>query len=87
MTDKKDGASIPEDILSMSFEKALAELESIVRTLESGQGKLDEAIIAYERGASLKKHCESKLNEAQEKVERISISTDGNITTEPADMS
>ncbi len=44
----------------MSFEDALAELEQIVRRLEAGQVKLDEAIHAYERGAQLKRHCETE---------------------------
>lgn len=86
MADEKKSADVPADVQSMSFEDALAELEQIVRKLESGKGKLDEAIVAYERGAALKKHCEAKLREAQEKVERIAISTDGSITTEPADV-
>ena len=49
----------------MSFEDALNELEKIVRQIEDGRGKLDEAISAYERGVALKRHCESKLKEAQ----------------------
>ncbi|HTV89653.1 MAG TPA: exodeoxyribonuclease VII small subunit [Stellaceae bacterium] len=65
------------DIASMSFEDALAELEQIVRRLEAGQVKLDEAIQCYERGARLKRHCEQKLTEAQQRVERIVIGPDG----------
>jgi exodeoxyribonuclease VII small subunit len=64
---------VPPDIAAMSFEDALAELEQIVRRLEGGQVKLDEAIISYERGAQLKRHCERKLNEAQQRVDRIVI--------------
>jgi exodeoxyribonuclease VII small subunit len=67
----------PPDIAAMSFEDALAELEQIVRRLEAGQVKLDEAIQCYERGAQLKQHCEKKLNEAQQRVERIVIGPDG----------
>ena len=59
------------DIATMSFELAMKELEDIVRRLESGQVKLDEAVSAYERGAALKAHCESKLQEARTKVEKI----------------
>ena len=44
----------------MSFEDALAELEQIVRRLEAGQVKLDDAILSYERGAQLKRHCEQQ---------------------------
>ncbi|HXC91278.1 MAG TPA: exodeoxyribonuclease VII small subunit [Stellaceae bacterium] len=77
---------LPE-IAGMSFEDALAELEQIVRRLEAGQVKLDEAIHSYERGAQLKQHCERKLNEAQQRVERIVIGADGGaIGTEPAKL-
>jgi exodeoxyribonuclease VII small subunit len=65
--------SIPADIALMSFEDALGELEKIVRQIEDGRGKLDEAISAYERGVALKRHCEGKLKEAQTKIERITV--------------
>lgn len=74
----------PADIADMSFEAALAELEGIVRRLEEGQVKLDEAIDAYERGAALKRHCETKLQEAQLRVERIVLAADGQVGAEPA---
>jgi exodeoxyribonuclease VII small subunit len=77
---------VPADIAAMSFEDALAELEQIVRRLEGGQVKLDEAILSYERGALLKRHCEKKLNEAQQRVDRIVIGGEGVITTEPAKL-
>ena len=80
-----DNAKLP-DIAKMSFEDALAELEEIVRTLEGGKGKLEEAITAYERGAQLKAHCEKKLKEAQAKVEKISLGADGSVSAEPANI-
>jgi exodeoxyribonuclease VII small subunit len=70
------------DIASMSFEDALKELETIVRALEEGKGKLDDAISSYERGAALKRHCETKLREAEAKVQKIIIAGDGSIRTE-----
>jgi len=75
---------VPPDIAAMNFEDALAELEQIVRRLEGGQVKLDEAILSYERGAQLKRHCERKLNEAQQRVDRIVIGPEGAIGVEPA---
>jgi exodeoxyribonuclease VII small subunit len=78
--------TLPADIAVMSFEDALAELEGIVRRLEGGQVKLDEAIQSYERGAQLKRHCETKLNEAQQRVDRIVIGPDGGVTVEPAKL-
>jgi len=74
---------VPEDIGAMSFEDALAELEQIVRRLEGGQVRLDDAIQSYERGALLKRHCELKLNEAQQRVDRIVIGADGSVSAEP----
>tara|TARA_R110000868_G_scaffold21453_11_gene88838 strand:+ start:1409 stop:1651 length:243 start_codon:yes stop_codon:yes gene_type:complete len=64
-------SSIPQDIAAMGFEEAMKELESIVRDLEGGNVKLDDAVKFYERGAALKRHCESKLADARTKVEKI----------------
>jgi exodeoxyribonuclease VII small subunit len=76
--------NLPSDIVVMSFEEALAELEQIVKRLEEGKGKLDDAIDSYERGAQLKQHCETKLSEAQGRVDKIVRSPDGSLATEPA---
>jgi len=78
--------SPPSDIAALSFEDALEELETIVKRLESGQSKLDDAIGAYERGSLLKAHCEAKLREAQAKVEKIAKAADGALSAEPADL-
>ena len=77
---------IPEDIAKLGFEEALKELEAIVRTLESGDGKLDDAITSYERGAALKKHCEGKLAEAKNRIDRISFTDGDAATTESLDI-
>lgn len=71
------------DISDLSFELALSELESIVQDLESGKAALEDSISSYERGTALKKHCEKKLQEAQMKIEKISVSDDGKIKTAP----
>jgi len=60
----------------MSFETAMAELETVVVQLESGSVPLEQSITLYERGAALKAHCEAKLKEAEEKVAKITL--DGN---------
>ncbi|MBV9861227.1 MAG: exodeoxyribonuclease VII small subunit [Alphaproteobacteria bacterium] len=74
------------DIAALSFEDALSELEQIVRRLEGGQVKLDEAIQCYERGSQLKMHCERKLSEAQQRVDRIVIGPEGSVSAEPAKL-
>jgi len=76
---------IPPEIAALSFEDALKQLEELVRQLEKGESRLDDAIRAYERGAALKRHCEAKLAEARLKVERISFGPGGEIGTEPMD--
>lgn len=76
--------TVPEDIKRLGFEDAMKELERIVKDLESGQVKLDEAVKAYERGAALKKHCEAKLADARMKVEKITGSG-ANLGLEPVD--
>ncbi len=63
--------AIPDDVAAMSFEAAMAELETIVQNLEGGQVDLDASIALYSRGAVLKRHCETKLNAASEQVEKI----------------
>ena len=80
-------AKVPADIAALSFEDALAELEKIVKQLEEGRGKLDDAIKSYERGAHLKRHCETKLREAQAKVDKIVLAADGSASTKPLDAS
>ena len=77
---------LPTDIVAMSFENALAELERIVRQLEEGKGLLDEAIDAYTRGIALKRYCEGKLAEAQARVESIVLGSEGAISAQPADI-
>ena len=71
-------------VKDMSFEEALAELETIVRQLEQGDVELEQSIAIYERGAELKKHCEARLKSAELKVEQIVQGGDGNVATEPA---
>ena len=75
---------IPPDIAAMNFEDALAELQALVKTLEKGDSKLDQAIQSYERGAALKRHCERKLREAQMKVDKVVLGADGGVSLEPA---
>ncbi|MBP9692547.1 MAG: exodeoxyribonuclease VII small subunit [Alphaproteobacteria bacterium] len=71
---------------SMSFEDALRELEAIVRRLEEGKTNLEDAIKAYERGASLRVLCETKLKDARLRVEQIVVGADGSLTTKPTNF-
>ncbi len=86
MAEKKNEDPKLAAIAGMSFEEALGELQELVKRLERGDNKLDDAISAYERGAALKQHCEMKLKEAQLKVEKIVLGADGKAETRPADI-
>lgn len=73
-------------VAEMTFEEAMAELEQVLGQLERGDVALDASIQLYERGAELKKRCEAKLKEAEEKVAAITLDADGNPTgTAPLD--
>jgi len=65
------------DIADMPFEKALAELESIVDRLEKGAVSLDDSIKLYERGEELKKRCDALLKNAEMRIEKITLAADG----------
>lgn len=69
-----------------SFESALAELETIVDSMEGGQLPLEQSIAAYRRGAQLLKYCQTTLNEAsqQVKVLEAGLLRDFSIDGEPA---
>jgi exodeoxyribonuclease VII small subunit len=64
------------DVGDLPFEKALAELETIVERLERGDVPLEESIAIYERGEALKARCEALLKQAETRIERITLSAD-----------
>lgn len=70
-------------IETLSFEAAMAELEKIVRELETGKTGLEDSIAAYERGVRLKQHCEKKLKEAQMRIAQITVDGNGKIEAKP----
>ena len=75
------------DIKSMSFEQALKELETIVDRLEKGDVELEASIVIYERGEALRTHCDGLLRQAEARVEKITLSQNGEPTgTEPLDV-
>ena len=67
-------------ISEMTFEQAMSELEKIVTELERGDVPLEDSISLYEKGAELKKRCETMLKEAEQKVAAITLDEDGSVT-------
>ena len=68
------------DVKKLPFERAIEELESIVKRLEEGKVPLEELVVIYERGEALKKRCEELLRQAEARVERITLDADGKPT-------
>ncbi|MCB0283108.1 MAG: exodeoxyribonuclease VII small subunit [Calditrichae bacterium] len=66
----------------IKFEDALNKLESIVEKLESGKVDLDESIKVFEEGNELIKLCLGKLNQAEQKIKKVSQDSTGDIKLE-----
>lgn len=74
------------EIAGMTFEAAMAELEAVVKALESGNVPLEKSLELYERGAALKAHCDAALRAAEERVELIRARDGQAIGATPADL-
>ena len=75
------------DVKKLPFERAIEELESIVKRLEEGKVPLEESVAIYERGEALKRRCEELLRQAEARVEKITLDASGKPTgTEPLDV-
>jgi len=75
------------DVTKMPFERAIEELETIVKRLEEGKVPLEESVAIYERGEVLKRRCEELLRAAEARVEKITLDAGGQPTgTEPLDV-
>jgi exodeoxyribonuclease VII small subunit len=77
----------PVDVKKLSFERAIEELESIVKRLEDGKVPLEESVAIYERGEALKRRCDELLRQAEARVDKITTDSSGQPTgTEPLDV-
>ena len=76
-----------KDVAALPFERAIEELESIVKRLEEGKVPLEESVAIYERGEALKQRCEELLKAAEARVEKITLDAGGKPKgTEPLDV-
>jgi len=66
----------------LSFESALARLEAIVESMESGEVPLAELLAKFEEGNKLLKHCEARLKEAELKIEQLKKDRDAGVFTQ-----
>ena len=77
-----DTAPDPE----LKFEQGMAELEEMVRKLETGAVPLEESLATFEKGVSLVRVLQSKLDNVQEKIEELTRSGRGEVSTKPLDL-
>lgn len=68
-----------KSIEKMTFEEAFAELEALVKKIDSGQENLNDTVSSFERGMALKNHCENLLKEAKLKIEKVTITAENKI--------
>lgn len=68
-----------EEKQEMTFETAIARLEEIVRMLESGNAPLDKSLAMFEEGVSLVKLCNSRLDNAEQKVTMLTLGENGTL--------
>lgn len=75
------------DVKTLPFERAIEELESIIKRLEEGRVPLEESVAIYERGEALKRRCEELLAAAEARVEKITLDSNGQPAgTKPLDV-
>ena len=75
------------DVKKLPFERAIEELETIIKRLEEGKVPLEESVTIYERGEALKRRCEELLRQAEARVEKITLDAAGKPAgTEPLDV-
>ncbi len=80
-------ADAAADVKKLTFERAVEELESIVKRLEDGKVPLEESVAIYERGEALKRRCEELLRTAEARVDKITTDSSGQPTgTTPLDV-
>lgn len=71
-----------DETQEIKFEEALARLEAIVAQLENGGLSLEESMAQFEEGMRLNKLCQTKLREAEQKIERLVRKDDGSLSWE-----
>ena len=76
---------VKRDEKSASFEKQLAELQTIVDRLESGEVELEPSLALFERGVVLYKQLKGRLQEAETRVEKLIYELEGAARTTNAD--
>ncbi len=62
-----------QDVEKLTFEQSIVQLKAIVEMIEAGQIPLQDSIEQYEKGMALIKHCRKILQQAEKRIEKISL--------------
>ena len=76
------GKANKQDAEKLTFEQSIEHLKAIVKMIEAGEIPLQASIEQYERGMALIKHCRKILQEAEKRIEKISLDQEQADTTE-----
>ncbi len=69
-----------------NFEKAMGDLEGVVKRLEGGELTLDESLASFEKGVALVRECEAKLSEAKGRIEKLIANSEGELQAAPFEV-
>ena len=76
-------ASAPQESSELSYEQSLQQLEGLVARLEGGEISLEDALRDFERGVLLVRQLRERLDQAQQKIESIMATEDGEAVAQP----
>jgi exodeoxyribonuclease VII small subunit len=80
----KSTTAVPD--AGLPFEEAIKRLESIVETMESGELPLEDLLSRYEEGTGLARHCQSKLTQAELRIQQLEKSANGETSLRPVPL-
>ncbi|HEY3861423.1 MAG TPA: exodeoxyribonuclease VII small subunit [Verrucomicrobiae bacterium] len=83
MSNPKDTEKIPAGLQDLPFEEALKRLETIVESMEAQDLPLETLLARYEEGARLTALCQSKLTEAESKIQQLEKNAKGGLAVKP----
>lgn len=72
---------------TLSFEEAYERLEAAVAALQDGQMPLEQALQRYEEGMKLAQHCSELLQQAELRVQQLSVDADDSLLVQPLELS
>ena len=84
MSKVKGVAGAPEDTPNLPFEDALHRLEGIVEAMEAQDLPLETLLAKFEEGTKLAQLCQSRLNEAELKIQQVEKNAKGELSLKPA---